>query len=177
MRAMSSIKLSAVRRRPGFDAAADDAPELSALAGELLAKMASIRRSGRLVAGRPVELSALTGSQVDLVRLVLRRPGVSVTQAADELRLAANTVSTLVRQLIDAGLLIRTVDDSDRRVARLELNADMQRKVGAFRDRRVAMLSAAIAQLSPSDRRRVAGAVDVLARLAGRLPDGEVADD
>ncbi len=164
-------------RRGESGVAADDATGLPALADELLATMASIRRSGRLVAGRPVELSALTGSQVDLVRLVRRRPGVSVTQAAEELRLAANTVSTLVRQLTDAGLLIRRADDSDRRVARLELTAPMQRKVDALRDRRVAMLSAAMAQLPPADRRRLVGALDVLGRLAGRLPDREVSDE
>jgi DNA-binding MarR family transcriptional regulator len=156
--------------------AANDATEMSLLADELLTAMASIRRSGRLVAGRPVELSALTGSQVDLVRLVLRRPGVSVTEAAEELGLAANTVSTLVRQLIDAGLLIRRADASDRRVARLELTPAMRRKVRAFRDRRVAMLSAAMAQLSPGEQRRLAGAVDVLGRLAARLPDQNAAD-
>ncbi|HXY81313.1 MAG TPA: MarR family transcriptional regulator [Gaiellaceae bacterium] len=157
--------------------AAGDAAGLPALADELLATMASIRRSGRLSAGRPVELSALTGSQVDLVRLVRRRPGISVTEAAEELRLAANTVSTLVRQLTDAGLLIRSANDSDRRVARLELTAGMKRKADAFRDRRVALLSAAMAQLSLADQRRLAGALEVLGRLAGRLPDREAAHE
>jgi len=174
---MSSIRVSAGLQRGDSHVAAGDTTGLAALADELLATMASIRRSGRLVAGRPVELSALTGSQVDLVRLVRRRPGVSVTQAAEELRLAANTVSTLVRQLTDTGLLIRRADDSDRRVARLELTAEMQRKADAFRDRRVAMLTAAMAQLSPADRRRLAGALDVLGRLARRLPDGESSDE
>jgi DNA-binding MarR family transcriptional regulator len=154
-----------------------DAVPLPALADELLATMASIRRIGRRVAGRPVELSALTGSQIDLVRLVRRRPGVSVTQAADELRLAGNTVSTLVRQLTDAGVLIRRADDSDRRVARLELTTAMQRKVGAFRDRRVAVLSAGIAELSPADQRRLADGLHALrtleATLSERTADGE----
>ena len=50
----------------------------------------------------------------------------------------------------------------------------MQRKVAAFRDRRVAMLSTAMSQLSPSDQRRLAGAVDVLGKLAGQLPDQNV---
>jgi DNA-binding MarR family transcriptional regulator len=174
---MPTAKHSAARRRGAVEVAAGDAIGLPALADELLATMASIRRSGRLVAGRPVELSALTGSQLDLVRLVRRRPGVSVTEAAGELRLAANTVSTLVRQLSDAGLLSRTADDSDRRVARLELTAAMQRKVDALRDRRVAMLTAAMARLSPADRRRLVGALGVLERLAGRLPDREVSDE
>jgi DNA-binding MarR family transcriptional regulator len=160
---MSSVELE--------PAAARSQAELSLLAGELLATMASIRRSGRLVAGRPVELSALTGSQVDLVRLVRRRPGISVAQAAAELRLAANTVSTLVRQLTDAGLLIRSADASDRRVARLELTREMQRKVGAFRDRRVAMLSAGMGELPAGDQERLAEALDVLKALAATLPD------
>lgn len=161
---MSTVKLSRI---------GSDAIGTSLLADELLATMASIRRSGRHVIGRPVELSGLTGSQVDLVRLVLRRPGVSVTEAAEELRLAANTVSTLVGQLTDAGLLTRRADDSDRRVARLELTPAMRRKVRAFRDRRVAMLSAAMGQLSAAEQRRLAGAVEVLGKLAARLPDPE----
>jgi DNA-binding MarR family transcriptional regulator len=165
---MSPVKLSRI---------GSDAVGTSLLADELLATMASIRRSGRHVTGRPVELSGLTGSQVDLVRLVLRRPGVSVTEAAEELRLAANTVSTLVGQLTDAGVLIRRADDSDRRVARLELTRAMRRKVRVFRDRRVAMLSAAMGQLSAAEQRRLAGAVEVLGKLAARLPDQKVADD
>jgi DNA-binding MarR family transcriptional regulator len=150
-----------------------DAKGLTAVADELLATMASIRRSGRRVAGRPVELSALTGAQVDLVRLVRRRPGISVTQAAAELRLAGNTVSTLVRQLSDARMLIRNADASDRRVARLELTPAMQRRVGAFRDRRVAMLSTAMAELSPADQRRLTDGLDVLRTLAATLSEQE----
>ena len=46
------------------------ATRLPALADDLLAAMGAIRRSGRSVATRPVELSALTGAQLDLVRLV-----------------------------------------------------------------------------------------------------------
>jgi DNA-binding MarR family transcriptional regulator len=150
-----------------------DARDLTALADGLLATMASIRRSGRRVAGRPVELAALTGAQVDLVRLVRRRPGISVTQAADELRLAGNTVSTLIRQLSDAGLLLRSADPSDRRVARLELTPAMQRRVGAWRDRRVALLSTAMGELSPADQRRLADGLGVLRAVASTLSERE----
>jgi len=121
--------------------------------------------------GRPAELSNLTGAQLDLMRLVWRQPGVSVAEAALELRLAANTVSTLVRQLTDGGLLLRRVDLSDRRVAKLELTPETARNVGRFRDRRVALLAAAIAELPPADWRRLEAAVPILGRLAARLPD------
>jgi DNA-binding MarR family transcriptional regulator len=132
--------------------------------------MASVRRSGRLV-GRPAELSNLTGAQLDLVRLVRRRPGISITEAAAELRLAANTVSTLVRQLTQAGLLVRSADRSDRRVARLHLTPGTAGEVERFRDRRVALLAAAIDELTPAERRRLEGGLLVLERLAARLPD------
>jgi|KBSMisStaDraftv2_1062788.scaffolds.fasta_scaffold201865_2 DNA-binding MarR family transcriptional regulator len=161
---------------PPATAIPPSATRLPALANDLLAAMGSIRRSGRRVAARPVELSALTGAQLDLVRLIGRRPGVSVTRAADELGLAGNTVSTLVRQLTDAGLLVRRADDTDRRVARLELTDEMARTVGALRDRRVAVLSAGMAALSPADQARLADAVDVLRTLADTLSEGTVAD-
>jgi len=142
----------------------------SALADALLSTMASIRRSGRLL-GRPAELAELTGAQLDLVRLVRRRPGVSVAEAAAELRLAANTVSTLVGQLTESRVLVRRVDRADRRVARLELTPAIARKVGLFRDRRVALLTEAIVELRPAERRRLEAAADVLGRLAERLPE------
>jgi DNA-binding MarR family transcriptional regulator len=145
--------------------------ELATHADGLLTVMSSIRRSGRLLAGRPVELSTLTSSQIDLVRLVLRRPGVSVTQAAEELRLAPNTVSTLIRQLTNEGLLIRRIDERDRRVARLDLTPAMRRKVGVFRDRRVSMLVGAMAQMSARDSRRLADSVEILEQLAERLEE------
>jgi DNA-binding MarR family transcriptional regulator len=147
-----------------------DQSDAAGIADELLSTMASIRRSGRLV-GRPAELSELTGAQLDLVRLVRRRPGVAVAEAAAELGLAANTVSTLVRQLSNAGLLLRRVDGSDRRIARLELTPETSARVSRFRDLRVALLAAAIAELGAADRRRLEAAVPILGNLAARLPE------
>src|SRR5580704_4188487 len=95
------------------------------LADELLGAMGAIRRSGRRHAGRPEELSQLTGSQLELVRLLRHHPGLSVNQVAEELNLAPNTVSTLVRQLVDAGLVVRGCQEADRRVARLDLVDDL----------------------------------------------------
>jgi DNA-binding MarR family transcriptional regulator len=145
-------------------------PDLSALADELISTMASIRRSGRLV-GRPAELAELTGAQLDLVRLVRRRPGISVAAAASELRLAPNTVSTLVRELRNRGMLVRSVDRRDRRVARLELTPEVARRVSRFRDRRVALLASAFAELQPAQRRQLRATVELMQQVAARLPE------
>jgi DNA-binding MarR family transcriptional regulator len=151
--------------------------ELQERADGLLTVMSSIRRSGGLLARRPVELSSLTGSQLDLVRVILRRPGLSVNEAAEELRLAPNTVSTLVRQLTDQNLVIRSSDAVDRRVACLDLTPTMRRKVRAFRDRRLAALVAAMTRLSASEQRSLAGAVTLLDDLAAQLLEEEHAYD
>ena len=103
--------------------------------------------------GGPWNCAPLTGAQLELVKVLRRRPGVSVAEAAAEMHLAPNTVSTLVRRLSDAGLVRRQVDAGDRRVARLELTPDIRRKVDAFRDRRAAALQVAAGRLSRQDRR------------------------
>jgi DNA-binding MarR family transcriptional regulator len=156
---------------PRLDAqtASTDAETEAALASGLLSAMASVRRSARLLARRPLELSSLTSSQVDLVRLVRRRPGITVAEAAVELRLAPNTVSTLVRQLTAGEMIRREVDARDRRVAHLELTPELLTTVDAFRDRRISLLSAAIARLSERDRDVLTESAGVLTRLGLEL--------
>ena len=135
------------------------------LADELLGAIGAIRRSGRRHAGRPEELSQLTGSQLEVVRLLRHRPGLSVNQVADELNLAPNSVSTLVRQLVDAGLVVRGCQEADRRVARLDLADDLGRRMGASRDRRMGLLVEAMHGLPVHDQRRLRSTVGVLLKL------------
>ena len=142
------------------------------LADELLAAMGAIRRSGRRHAARPEELSRLTGSQLELVRLLRRRPGSSVGEVAEELNLAPNTVSTLVRQLVDAGFVVRRCRESDRRVARLDLAEDLDRKMGAFLDRRMGVLVEAMHALPVHDQRRLRSTVGVLLKLQWEIERG-----
>jgi DNA-binding MarR family transcriptional regulator len=142
------------------------------VADALLRQTARIRRVGRRRQGRPEELARLTGAQLELVKLVRRSPGVSVAHAAAELGLAANTVSTLVRQLTEAGMLVRTTDPADRRIARLDLPKKLARRVGAYRDRRMVALGAAIGTLEPGEQATIAAATALLARVADQLERG-----
>ena len=98
-----------------------------------------------------------------------RQPGISIASAADELRLAPNTVSTIVGELATAGLLLRRVDPSDRRIAHLHLSPALGRKIDARRDRRVAALATAIQRLPRDELRQVELALPVLARVAREL--------
>jgi DNA-binding MarR family transcriptional regulator len=143
------------------------------VADALLKQTARIRRVGRRRQGRPEEFARLSGAQLELVKLVRRSPGISVAQAAAELGLAANTISTLVRRLSDQGMLVRTADPTDRRIARLELPDELAQRVGAYRDRRMVALGAAIATLDTDQQATIAAAAALLGRVADELERGE----
>jgi DNA-binding MarR family transcriptional regulator len=135
---------------------------------ELLDALGAFRRTLRRHVGSPLS-PPLTSAQVELVRVVRRKPGISVAESAEKLGVAPNTVSTLVGQLSDARVLVRRVDGDDRRVARLDLVPEVRRKVDAWRDRRTVVLNQAFNRLSQADRRRLDEAVPALERLAREL--------
>ncbi|MFI5735397.1 MarR family winged helix-turn-helix transcriptional regulator [Kribbella sp. NPDC051587] len=136
------------------------------LADELLSTLGLVKRHLRRTTGRPFPLS---DAQAELIRTVRRTPGISVAEAATELGLAANTISTLVRQLTDQGLLQRAKDQADRRIARLTLTDSARREVEAWRDRRATLVSQALDDLDPEERDALRAALPVLGILADRL--------
>ncbi|GAA1595119.1 MULTISPECIES: MarR family winged helix-turn-helix transcriptional regulator [Kribbella] len=139
------------------------------LAEELLAALGLVRRHLRRSVGRPFPMSSLSDSQSELIRTVRRNPGISVAEAAAELGLVANTVSTLVGQLTERGLLQRTPDPADRRIARLTLTDPAREQVEAWRDRRTALVTRALDDLDPAGRDALQAALPVLSVLADRL--------
>jgi DNA-binding MarR family transcriptional regulator len=144
-------------------------PDDLALAESLFATIGLLRRQARQGAGRPWPLEPLAGSQLEVIRLIRRQPGTSVAEAAAELGLAANTVSTLVGQLTEAGLLRRTPDAADRRVARLTLTGTARRHIEAWRERRSALAAVALGELTEDERATLADALPVLAKIADSL--------
>ncbi len=67
---------------------------------------------------------------------VVESPGIGVAETARALGVAPNTVSTLVGQLVRAGLLARTEDAQDRRAAVLLPTAARTRSGGGGRSAR-----------------------------------------
>jgi DNA-binding MarR family transcriptional regulator len=139
-------------------------PDQIAVAEALFATIGVLRREVRRAAGQPWLLQSLGSSQLELLRLIRRQPGVSVADAATELGLAANSVSTLVGQLSEAGLIRRAPDPTDRRVARLTLTSTARRHT-AWRDRRSAVAATAIGRLSARDRALLENALPVLDKI------------
>jgi DNA-binding MarR family transcriptional regulator len=149
--------------KPGAGTFASD------LADELLDAVAGFRRAARRVVPSPV--GPFSESQVELLWLVRRQPDMSISEVATALRLAANTVSTLVAQLVDAQMLVRETDPKDRRVARLRLTSSATRRIEAARMARIAAVAASMDQLAPGRLGRVKRATLVLRELTSAMAE------
>ena len=122
----------------------------SEIAADIFDTLGRFRRQVRRSAGRAFT-PGLPESHADLVRLIGRQPNISVSAAAAELGLVANTASTLVSKLSGDGLVIREVDQTDRRVGRLRLSTDAQRIADNSRKARRAALAGTLDQLSDDE--------------------------
>jgi DNA-binding MarR family transcriptional regulator len=114
---------------------------------EMFGVVGRFRRQLRRSAGRGLDSTRLSESQSELLWLVGRQPGISVSAAAAELGLVPNTASTLVSKLVANGLLIRTVGETDRRVCQLRLAERTQQIIDASRAARRALLSEVLGEL------------------------------
>ncbi|MFE0464013.1 MarR family winged helix-turn-helix transcriptional regulator [Kitasatospora sp. NPDC058965] len=139
------------------------------LADEFSDLLVGVRRLVRRRLRRELLEPRLRGAQVELLRLVMANPGLRVSEAAKELFLAGNSVSTLVNQLVTAGLLVREVDPQDRRAARLQVTEQAVERLAAWRARRQAVMAEAVAALPAEQRAALAAALPALRGLVEEL--------
>ena len=135
------------------------------LADALLGVQRLIRRRLRGGTSAP----RLRGAEVELLRLVVGRPGIGISDAAKELYLAGNSVSTLVNQLVGAGYLIRGTDPADRRAARLLPTPAAEARLREWRERRTALVRRQMSRLDEADRDALRAALPALRKLARNL--------
>jgi DNA-binding MarR family transcriptional regulator len=143
----------------------------------LLPAIGSVRRllsrlAGPVVAGDSPRLEVST-SQREVLARVGKREGSAVAEIAHELGLAPNSVSTIVTQLVAAGLLVRETDPQDRRVGRLNLTPAAKDALASARARRRGVLHDALDRLSPRQLADLAAGIDVLGALAEELRELE----
>ena len=150
---------------PAYQASSTDA---ETLAGDLVEAARGLIRASSRAAG-PGERQGLTGAQFDLLRHVGRHPAQPVADVAAALQLARNTVSALVGQLCEAGLLERVPDPRDGRVVRLRLQPGADKRMADWRRRRTRAVVTALEQLGADEREVLAAAVPVLRAVGLRL--------
>ena len=143
------------------------------LGDQLMTTMAAMRRQVRREL-RPKGIGPqLRGAQIELLRVAHDQPGVGVAAAARQLHLAANSVSTLVNQLAEVGMLVREPDPADRRAIRLYPTDEAVARMREWRQARAELVGNGIAALDPGDRAAIAAALPALRTLLANLaPEG-----
>jgi DNA-binding MarR family transcriptional regulator len=130
------------------------------LVGEVFAVVGRFRRQLRRSAGRGFDATGLTEAQAELLRLVGRRPDISVRDAAAELGLVPNTASTLVSKLASDGL-----------VGRLRLTDSAQHVADASRAAGRAALSDVLDELDAHQLDALSRGLSVMADITRRLQE------
>jgi len=139
------------------------------LADDLATALAGVQRLIRRRLRSKMAVPPLRGAEVELLRLVMARPGIGVSDAAKELYLAGNSVSTLVNRLARDGYLIRETDPADRRAARLLPTEAACARLRDWRERRTALVHQQMARLDEGDRKALQVALPALRKLAANL--------
>lgn len=145
--------------------------EAKAEAADLLIAVGAIRRVARRAVRSSAHAEPLPPARSELLRLTARRPGLTVAEAAHELRLAPNSVSTMVSQLAADGLLSRVRSEADARLVRLTVTDKGAARVAQWRDVRAELAGRALDMLSDPDRQAIRAAIPALERLAERMEE------
>ncbi|MFJ1969721.1 MarR family winged helix-turn-helix transcriptional regulator [Streptomyces sp. NPDC087903] len=136
---------------------------------ELADALVGVQRLIRRRLRREMPDPPLRGAEVELLRLVVARPGIGISDAARELHLASNSVSTLVNQLARRDYLTRETDPADRRAARLLPTPAAEARLAEWRRRRADLVRRQVSRLDEADREALRAAIPALRELAGTL--------
>ena len=85
------------------------------------------------------------------------------------MRLAPNSVSTMVSQLTADGLLSRGRANSDGRTVRLTLTTAGTERIAQWQDIRTDVAGCALGRLNEADRQTIRAAIPALTRLAEQM--------
>ncbi|GAA4695614.1 hypothetical protein GCM10023215_36810 [Pseudonocardia yuanmonensis] len=172
--APASATASATASAPTAVAASAPTPATPTTSDDVLRVVVGLRRVLRRRLRARFGGPPLRGAQAELLQQVEAEPGIGVAAAARALHLAGNSVSTLVNQLVDTGLLRRDPDPDDRRAVRLFLTPAAVERLGQRREARRELLDAGLAQLDPAERSAITAALPALEHLLATLEDRSV---
>lgn len=109
--------------------------------------------------------SPLSAAELSALSVVVHLGPLSLTELARAEQVRPPSMSRLVSDLEERGLVDRERTAEDRRVVRISATAPGRRLLEEGRQRRLHVLRAALGELEPADRRVLERAVGVLERL------------
>lgn len=138
-------------------------------ARQLTDLVARLRRVLRASIRADYPWESLPMAQVELLQSLAESAPARVGDLAARLRLAPSTVSGLISQMINAGLVERGTDPRDRRVAVVGLSEAGRGQLTEWNAAHQRRIAAALDELRPSERDAIDGALPALARLIEQL--------
>ncbi|MBH1938027.1 winged helix-turn-helix transcriptional regulator [Streptomyces sp. AV19] len=128
-----------------------------------------LRRALRASIRTDYPWETLPMAQVELLQVLAEHSPARVGDLATRQRLAFSTVSGLIGQMINAGLVARATDPHDRRASAVTLTDTGRRQLTAWSDAHEQRLSDALAALPDDERATVRAALPALLRIADLL--------
>jgi DNA-binding MarR family transcriptional regulator len=109
----------------------------------------------------------ITASQASALATIHRRGGaVTVGELADIERVSSPMITKIAKNLEELGLVTRTVDSADRRVTRLAITPEGQRRLERSRRRKNAWLATRLRTLDEADLAAIEAIIPVLERIS-----------
>ncbi len=96
---------------------------------------------------------------------------VTMNEFAAEMRLHGTTMTRMVDALIDKGLVERRPDPEDRRIVRVALSPAGQEMVGKLQEAKRQLISAELADFSPSEQGMTLKALERMAEVLEKLSE------
>ncbi|MFL5614102.1 MAG: MarR family winged helix-turn-helix transcriptional regulator [Gemmatimonadaceae bacterium] len=113
------------------------------------------------------DAAGLSAPRLSALSVVIYRGPISLTELAKAESVTAPTMTRLVQALVKAGLVEKSVDESDNRAVLLRATPTGRDTLNLARARRLAALEEILGRLSPDDAALVARAVSILEPLLG----------
>lgn len=127
--------------------------------------VARLRRAMRRAARAADATSRLSVAQLELLSCLAEHPGARPSHLARQLRLAPNSVTTLVNGLVKQNMIIRSDGAEDRRTISLALTDGGAEAVRAWQANNAEILGAAYDDLHPGWRHLLTAALPALREL------------
>ncbi|NPV58881.1 MAG: MarR family transcriptional regulator [Actinobacteria bacterium] len=150
-----------------------EAPVREDLAERFVESLGAIMRMRGSIFRKAMGEHGVTGPQFFLMKMVGAHGELSVTQVSDMMMVAAPTASRMIDGLCEKGMLSRRKDPGNRRVTLVSLTSEGERIMRRLWDQQKYEF---MRLTSDEDAEKLAGLVDFLEELAGRLSRAPAGD-
>jgi DNA-binding MarR family transcriptional regulator len=116
---------------------------------------------------REDDATGLPAPQTSALSVIVFRGPLTLSQLAEAEQVRAPSITRIVADLEDAGLVVRERTESDRRVTYVRATSRGRAVLEKARGRRIAVIAQQISELPADDLERLRGALEVLERVVG----------